>query len=468
MLNKGVNSKSTYLTKQIGNAGVVKINLNKNEGGLFLDIPLIITPGYDKVNLNLHFSSFSNEYFIFGTGFQLNLYKKFTESDNKLIVKDSFGALIEFDYYGLEDGMEVYKNDDFQYIITKDDSYYTLKDIDGSAITYYVSNSSLESVKHKSRYLIRSGTTTSFYVFGNYSLLITISEGSTLFDTIQLMNGNTVVKEVRITYLNDYISSISYYSLNEENNLELLSTNYYEFSSGRIKIKDGLSQYYTEFLSSNNFLHITQINEGYDTIEPYKSTNITFLDSLDNTTRVSTVYNNYEYFTDYIYNSNELLKTIINNFGLSQSFVYDDNKNIIQKSKIMSNTYADEHEKSVICDYFASMNSISWKKSDSSQVNIITDTNRYSNLIGDKSLIISSSDTVYYYRDYSAIGKIGEYYTLKIWSKRFSGTDDLHLKIIISSSNQTQELEYTLNSDEYGIDLIQFKTNIKLHYKNFD
>lgn len=234
---------------------------------MFLDITLIITSGYDKVNLNLHFSSFSNEYSLFKTGLQLNLYKKFTESDNKLIVKDSFSALIEFDYYGLEDGMEVYKNDDFQYVITKDDSYYTLKDIDGSAITYNVSNSSLESIKHKSRYLIRSGITTSFYVFGNYSLLISISEGSTLFDTIQLMNGNTVVKEVRINYLNDYI-----------------------------------------------------------------------------------------------YNSNELLKTIINNFGLSQSFVYDNNKNIIQKSKIMSNTYADENERSVICDYFASMNSILWKK----------------------------------------------------------------------------------------------------------
>ena len=35
MLNKGVNSKSTYLTKQIGNAGVVKLNLNKNEGVCF-------------------------------------------------------------------------------------------------------------------------------------------------------------------------------------------------------------------------------------------------------------------------------------------------------------------------------------------------------------------------------------------------------------------------------------------------
>ena len=169
MLNKGVNSKSTYLTKQIGNAGVVKINLNKDEGGFFLDIPLVSTPGYDNVNLNLHYSSFNNENYLFGVGFKLNLFKNFNEIDGKIIVKDSFNAETEFIYSGYEGNEQYYKNDDYQYILIKSTDLYTFKDIDGSTISYNISNSIFNSAKNKSRDLIKASSLASFYVFGNYS-----------------------------------------------------------------------------------------------------------------------------------------------------------------------------------------------------------------------------------------------------------------------------------------------------------
>ena len=54
ILNKGLNRKSIYFTKQVGNSGTLIANISKMEGGIFLEIPLYETPGISKIPFYLN------------------------------------------------------------------------------------------------------------------------------------------------------------------------------------------------------------------------------------------------------------------------------------------------------------------------------------------------------------------------------------------------------------------------------
>lgn len=58
-MNNRLRKTNTYLRKLIGNSGEVIINLNKNNAGLFIEIPIFTIEGISNFNFSLIYSSFS-------------------------------------------------------------------------------------------------------------------------------------------------------------------------------------------------------------------------------------------------------------------------------------------------------------------------------------------------------------------------------------------------------------------------
>ena len=100
-MNFGLNKKSTYFEKQIGN--VCKLIVNLYEGGFYLDVPLFKTNGYKPLDYGLVFSIFEkNSLGTYGYGFRPKGYKYYTKnnSTNVISMEDEYGYIYEFVFNG--------------------------------------------------------------------------------------------------------------------------------------------------------------------------------------------------------------------------------------------------------------------------------------------------------------------------------------------------------------------------------
>ena len=91
-MNKGLNRKSTYFKKEVGSSGIFTANLNKNEGGFYIQLPGYETPGLYPIAFNLNFSSFNlNSTSAYGAAIRESYYCELTDDYENLRVylKDS-------------------------------------------------------------------------------------------------------------------------------------------------------------------------------------------------------------------------------------------------------------------------------------------------------------------------------------------------------------------------------------------
>ena len=91
-MNKGLNRKSTYFKKEVGSSGIFAANLNKNEGGFYIQLPGYETPGLSPIAFNLNFSSFNlNSTSSYGAAIRESYYYELTDDyeNSRVYLKDS-------------------------------------------------------------------------------------------------------------------------------------------------------------------------------------------------------------------------------------------------------------------------------------------------------------------------------------------------------------------------------------------
>lgn len=92
-MNKGLKNYNKFITKEVGNAGKIIVNVSKADNNVHLVLPLLQTRGNAPIDLSLIYNLLDkNEFNMFGNGVKLNLYTKLDTSGSLITIDNSDGS----------------------------------------------------------------------------------------------------------------------------------------------------------------------------------------------------------------------------------------------------------------------------------------------------------------------------------------------------------------------------------------
>ena len=93
-MNKGLKNYNKFITREVGNAGKVIVNVSKADNNVNLVLPLLQTRGNAPIDLSLIFNQKDkSEFNMFGNGVKLNLYTKLDVSGSLITVHNADGSI---------------------------------------------------------------------------------------------------------------------------------------------------------------------------------------------------------------------------------------------------------------------------------------------------------------------------------------------------------------------------------------
>lgn len=380
-MNKGLNKKSTFQTYQVKKAGIININLCKNEGGVFVTIPLFNTPGINSKTYTLTYSSFEKVLQL-----KESTFKTFTKlSEKEIIVKDSFGEEVKYELeLEINDEKRYYNSERRIYLIEELDSIY-LEDKVGNKVRYQknktypnlIIENGIEKLKRTTdlRYDNFFGTEIEFIKDSN---------------EINFYKNNQQIYKIKFEYLDENSFNIIHYRCiyQEESNITVafeLYKNEYTFTTNLIKIKDGYSKYYIEVIGEmvDGTFYPSTIKEGINQHE-INQTSIIY------TPTYTKIVNQNPYYLNYHFDNNNNLRKIVNEKGHVILYEYDERRNLITKTKPLFNDYITSSKKGIIIDYFNTSNILGWSLGE-----VVSDTTQYSETYGRWTLELKNESTIF-------------------------------------------------------------------------
>ncbi len=447
-MNKGINNKSTYKEISVKRAGKIRINLYAEEKGIFFDIPIYQTPGVNSMSYNLSYSTFLYKEDAI-TKFNEQLLKYFTISDNEIIVKDAYGKETHY----LKDG-NIYKNEDDKTKITYDSEYIYIKDYYDNELKYAINSNIPESYIYQKKELISGGSLSdsslTYQKYGDVKVYEWRINGRIL--EIKFTKNEVEVYKVELTYTgNDEQSHSHYKKIGEK--WEPIFTNTYIFKKDQIKVTDNESGYYVLITGSysNETFTPKKIEYGYNN-EKIEEEEIGYNNSW------TSIYNDQGYGprmrTNYHF-KNGMLSRIMNYKGQSKVYEYDERKNRISGSKWYYNDYEHSKENSILCDYFNKVSN-TWN---GNNLSIVSEYAQYSDTYGYEALKISSTTAT---KTLIHSGFKDSFLTMKLWSRKVSGTSPLKIKIkLFDGTTATEEYNYEIMNTIFDLNIFEQKVTKK-------
>ncbi len=447
-MNKGINNKSTYKEISVKRAGKIRINLYAEEKGIFFDIPIYQTPGVNSMSYNLSYSTFLYKEDAI-TKFNEQLLKYFTISDNEIIVKDAYGKETHY----LKDG-NIYKNEDDKTKITYDSEYIYIKDYYDNELKYAINSNIPESYIYQKKELISGGSLSdsslTYQKYGDVKVYEWRVNGKIL--EIKFTKNEVEVYKVDLTYTgNDEQSHSHYKKIGEK--WEHIFTTAYLFQKDKIKVTDNESGYYVLITGSysNETFTPKKIEYGYNN-EKIEEEEIWYNNSW------TSIYNDQGYGprmrTNYHF-KNGMLSRIMNYKGQSKVYEYDERKNRIIESKWYYNDYEHSKENGILCDYFDKVSN-TWN---GSNLSIVSDYQQYSDIYGYNVLKISNATAT---KMLIHSGFKDSFLTLKLWSRKVSGTSPLKIKLkLLDEGVITEEYSYEIMNSSFDLNIIEQKVTKK-------
>lgn len=447
-MNKGIHKNNTYLRKQIGNSGEVIINLNKNDAGLFIDIPIFTLEGISNFKFSLIYSSFSINNCKYGSHIRESYYYSLYDDvdNNKVYYTDAYNFEKEYTYFKTE-----YDDTCQKYYYKYDDETYIekIKYLDNLNVDYNLYDKYGNKVilaydkNYPVQIILKNGDN---FTFENANRIVdnkgTIIHFSSDFLELKVFKNNVEIYKVNMIMENNYLSKIIHYRPLDEQLYHMYFTNEYVFDdvNKQIIIKDGLSNYamLLNYTIQNNELYVDSYIEDYTNVfDDNKKNSILYYDYY---TKI--LYNS-GYYVDYYFNDNDSLIKKIDSNGQIEIFEYDQKHNIIKVFKNLNHAYSYVNNNSIFNCYLSYNNSIISNR----EIHIIEDNSiHYSDLIGNKALLIDNSlyDAVYS-AEINANGFKGEYISLFLWSALISETIDSNLCITIELYKDNEIIQSIIN-----------------------
>lgn len=335
MSNLGLKPYTKQLEKQIGSS-TGYVNLNKDDGNLIFNIPIISTTSVFPFDISLIYNYQNKDVTsTFGKGIKLNYNYEIVPIGNVQInvynPDGTFDAFIPKTVNG-----NVFENSETKKTITRvietigtTNYSYLLTDKYGNVLEYSSSNLKLPyKITKSNNEIINISSTSSLITISNTNGdVVKANVGSNYINYEYTINStNKVYKTVTNFDTNKNITSVQYYMFNSTtSSYKLINTLTTSFGTSQITMRNSQDNYYIKYVLSNYL--VTSIRES--TVDGYER--VTLINYVNSYQTTVTNYDGEKYIYNFDYNGLPTT-TISKNKKLVMGTIYNNDTKLIEQA----------------------------------------------------------------------------------------------------------------------------------------